>query len=533
MNAATFGPLDRRSFTSAFRPRRRTPLLAVLATVLLAAGCGGSDGDSAGDGQGGAVAAAQLLGTFATGLAVEGDVQALSSDGVLLVSRSAGDGTFSIAVTGGTAPFLLRGTLPDGTHLYSVATATPSASDSVTVNVTPLTDLIVAALAPQGQPALLWSMAAPERVAALQAATVQQSRDQVTALVAPVAAQLGIPTSTDLLSTPFRADGHGQDALLDAVEVRAIPSATATLFAVNAKAAPGRPAVWTSGGAFAELDLGVKAAFVDIGATHAAARDSYAALSQAAAGFDPDKLDTARLQSVVGQMPQLDFFDPGWEAAFERWYSQFLEALGMPAALVSRIMRLLNDGSDEGIELLLGFLGAEADQVVADAKNLTAVPVSVDASQGIVTYRITMGSQQWYQDWTVNGNKPASQRLLQPQHNQCMRSRYVGSFNGFAISAESFIRDSEYYNACSFPVEFVTCVWRAGNIGPQASGCATGVSSGSAQPQAGTTHRDVVSGPLNEERTFAVCAAPYKPVRTTDNASSQQGFRQAYRCALS
>jgi hypothetical protein len=351
-------------------------------------------------------------------------------------------------------------------------------------------------------------------------------------MLAPLASALGVAGQTDPLATSFAADGRGHDALLDALRVQSIRSGDATLFAVHALAAPDRPAVWTSQQDPPPLDLGPKAAQADLVALQQAARASYDALSQAAAGFDPARVDEARLQSAAAQLARLDFFANDFEAQVERLLPELWAALGMPQRLIDDFMRLLLAGADEAFDLLVDFFGEDAARVRADAAAMRVQPVSVDPAQGVVTYRVEYGGQTWFQDWTVNGNRPASQRLLARQHNECLRTRYVGAFAGFPISPESYIRDSEYYNECAYPVEFVSCVWRAGTTG-RPFGCIGGATTGRAAPGQGTGLRSVTAGPLFDERAFVVCAAPYKPVPAANRPMFDEVFRLAYQCALS
>jgi hypothetical protein len=500
--------------------------------LLGSAGCGGS-GDGDGDGPASPDSSRALVeGTFAIGRAVKGPVELLAADNTLLQSESDAAGRYRFDATGLPAPFMLRGALPDGGRLHSALAAAPAAGAAAIANLTPLTELVLADRSPQGRTDQLWAMERAARSGRLEAAVLERSRQRVQAMTAPLASALGVAAMNDPLATNFAADGRGHDALLDALRVQSFSSGDATLFAVHALAAPDRPAVWTSQQDPPALDLGPKAARADIVAVQKAAEASYAALSQAAAGFDPARVDEARLQSVAAQLAQLDFFANDFETQVERLLPQLWAALGMPQALIDDFMRLLLAGADEAFDLLVNFFGEDAARVRADAAAMRVQPVSVDPAQGVVTYRVDFGGQTWFQDWTVSGNRPASQRLLARQHNECLKTRYVGPFAGFPISAESFIRDSEYFNECAYPVEFVSCVWRAGTTG-RPFGCIGGTTTGQAAPGQSTGLRSVTAGPLFDERAFVVCAAPHKPVPATNRPLFDEVFRLAYQCALS
>jgi hypothetical protein len=218
----------------------RGQALACLVSLTLAA-CGGAGSDP---GNGGIPSGASLTGTAATGAPVSGSVVVIDANGKIgtPVATIAATGAFTVDVTGLAAPYLLQLVGQAGgrpVFLSSVATAAGQ-----TVNLTPLTDLVVSAAAgvPGGSSlvdacAASGSTAPAACVDALKAATtgtrLSTASDQVTSLVAALNT-----AGTDLLHGSFSANGSGFDALLDKIVVTPAtsgsPTATVTLIATNA-----------------------------------------------------------------------------------------------------------------------------------------------------------------------------------------------------------------------------------------------------------------------------------------------------------
>jgi hypothetical protein len=119
--------------------KTRCTALLLLATGSLLdfqLGCSGSSSGSVTDNN-----------TYVSGVAYQGSpaianaaVKLVDSQGRTSSSTTNGSGSFSVATTGLTPPFLVQVATPAGGHLYSVSA---DANASTTINVTPLTDVIV------------------------------------------------------------------------------------------------------------------------------------------------------------------------------------------------------------------------------------------------------------------------------------------------------------------------------------------------------------------------------------------------------
>lgn len=222
----------------------RLALLSLAGAGALAlAGCGGSSGNgdpgnaASGDTtipmQGTADAPVVLSGVVATGAAMPGaSVQVFDRRGA-----SVGQGTSdaqgqyrATLAAGAQSPFVVVATLDD-TRLVSVS---PGAG-SATANVTPVTNLIAARLASNGDPARLVEdvQSAPSR---LEAAGVQAAVDGVVTMLQPVLDAIGVTGNP--LTTAFAADGSGQDRLLDAIQVSVRPTGTESNIEITVKTLP-------------------------------------------------------------------------------------------------------------------------------------------------------------------------------------------------------------------------------------------------------------------------------------------------------
>lgn len=202
---------------------------------------GSSSGSSLGS-SGGAAAASTLTGTAAIGAPIQGNVVAIDINGkVSPAASTAADGAFTVDVSGMTAPFMLSITgsaAGKQVTLNSVATAAGQ-----TVNLTPLTDLIVASAAGRPAGSSLAALCAPVAnvvaPACLSALSDAANATRLTAAVTAVSDMIKPINSSGLnpLTGSFKADGSGMDAVLDQILVAPATAlgaqATVTLIATN------------------------------------------------------------------------------------------------------------------------------------------------------------------------------------------------------------------------------------------------------------------------------------------------------------
>lgn len=217
----------------------------VAAMLALSACGGGGGGQAASPGTSttpGTPVATTLTGTAAVGTPIVGSVFAIDSKGAVSPAATTNaQGAFTVNVAGMTAPFILNVTGSAGGKqvvLNSIAT-TPGQ----TVNITPLTDLIVATASGQPAGTALANLCAPEAgkapaacTAVLSNATSAQKLDTAVAAVTEMIKPINT-SSTNPLTGAFVANGTGMDALLDQIQVTPADAqgamATVTLIATN------------------------------------------------------------------------------------------------------------------------------------------------------------------------------------------------------------------------------------------------------------------------------------------------------------
>lgn len=194
-------------------PARR--LTVTLCAVLMAA-CGGGGGGSAAPGPASSVDLV-LTGTAATGTAIAGaTVDAKCATGSASTT-SAADGSFSITISGGAMPCLLRVT-SGALVLHSMAA---EAGQSARANITPVSDLAVARFA-SDVPAAYYAAFGAAAAPALTPVAAQAAVTAVIELLKPggVDFSLGANVLTGpLLAAHDAVAGDAYDQRLDALKV--------------------------------------------------------------------------------------------------------------------------------------------------------------------------------------------------------------------------------------------------------------------------------------------------------------------------
>lgn len=193
------------------------------AAVITLAGCGGgsssADTGGGGGGGGGVVTTGSFTGTAAAGLPLVGTVTVKDAKGATKTEIIGTNGAYSVDVTGMTAPFVFRaeGTAGGTTYkLHSVATA---ADVNGNINITPLTDLVIANVA--GQLAANYfdggdfDSLTPEEITAEKNAL----RDKLL----PVLQAMGVESTIDLLRSQFTPLSSALDKALDVIRVSSHP----------------------------------------------------------------------------------------------------------------------------------------------------------------------------------------------------------------------------------------------------------------------------------------------------------------------
>ncbi|MDO9166288.1 MAG: hypothetical protein Q7U13_09300 [Rhodoferax sp.] len=224
---------------------KRLALGIASAGLLTIYGCGGGGGTAGGATTTPTVTptlATTLSGTAAIGAPIAGSVFAIDINGKVSPAATTSElGAFIVDVAGMTAPFILSITGTAGgkqVTLNSIATAAGQ-----TVNITPLTDLIVSTASGQPGGSSLASLCAPVAtvvpaacLSALTSAATPATLASATQAVINMIAPLN-PAGTNPLTDSFTANGTGMDAVLDQILVAPADAqgamATITLIATN------------------------------------------------------------------------------------------------------------------------------------------------------------------------------------------------------------------------------------------------------------------------------------------------------------
>lgn len=165
-------------------------------------------------------------GTAATGSAITGATLTLvDSTGLQVTAKTDGTGHYSLSTSGLTAPFLVKVvTASPSANGYAAGTAFYGVSDQATpstINVTPLTDLIIRDwYAAQSAPISIdTAFANPATNPPPSVAEVQLIQAVVLDIVQPVLQQNGVSVvGLDLISGSFTANGQGVDGALDQIK---------------------------------------------------------------------------------------------------------------------------------------------------------------------------------------------------------------------------------------------------------------------------------------------------------------------------
>src|SRR5207249_4195362 len=197
-------------------------LVVASAGLFTVAGCGGGGGATATTSS--PPAAAVVTGTAATGAALTNAAVTITNSAGNSPCQEAsitttGSGSYTCTLKSGeAAPFFIVVTDPAGqtTPLVSIATSTPAAGTSATINATPLTTAIVAQLATDGQALTVVSSKT------VDAAKLQQVITNVIAQLSNVLTAIGAPAgynpfTTSITAATATATGNTADQILDVV----------------------------------------------------------------------------------------------------------------------------------------------------------------------------------------------------------------------------------------------------------------------------------------------------------------------------
>ncbi|NDP39861.1 MAG: hypothetical protein GZ093_14110 [Rhodoferax sp.] len=196
---------------------KRLVLGLASAGILTIYGCGGGD------------AAPEIVtntenttisGTAAAGLPLVGSVTVKDAKGVSRTTPIVANGAYSVDVTGLTAPFLFRAEGNVGGRNYIIHSAASAADANGTINITPLTDLIVANIAGE----LAENYFNGGNFSGMTKAELDAETASLKAKLLPVLTAMGVDSSIDLLRTGFTPLSSALDKALDVISVSVDPA---------------------------------------------------------------------------------------------------------------------------------------------------------------------------------------------------------------------------------------------------------------------------------------------------------------------
>ncbi len=156
-----------------------------------------------------------ISGSAAAGAPLAGTVTVKDSTGTTRSSAIGANGSFSIDAWGLVPPLLLRAEGNVGSTHYVLHSAATTIGTGGTVNITPLTELIIDNVAGQIAAAYFDN----GNFAGMTQAVLDQESAALKARLLPVLQAMGVQASVDLLRTPFTPLASALDAALDVLRV--------------------------------------------------------------------------------------------------------------------------------------------------------------------------------------------------------------------------------------------------------------------------------------------------------------------------
>lgn len=196
---------------------KRLALAIAAAGMVTLYGCGGGGGDSP---VGAAPAVAGFSGVAAAGLPLVGTVTVKDANGVSRATPIGEGGSYSVDVTGLTGPFMFRAEGTVGGRSYIIHSAASAADTNGTINITPLTDLIVSNIAGQ----LAANYFNSGNFSTLTRSELDAETASLKAKLLPVLQAMGVDASIDLMRTAFTPLSSALDKALDVLSVSIDPA---------------------------------------------------------------------------------------------------------------------------------------------------------------------------------------------------------------------------------------------------------------------------------------------------------------------
>ena len=199
-------------------PNRWSSAAFAVGLCFLLPGCGGGSGAGAQSSGGSYVAGTAAFGAPMAGATIE----VLDARGQIATASADENGEYRVAVDGFQGPLLLTASVSSGESVrtyHALTAAAPAAGITAHVNVTPLTDAIVALASSDGASPQEFAQTNGAVLARLDPAKVGAAEEAVKASIKPFVQEVGL-SEFDPVKTPFKADSVSPgDKILDEVRV--------------------------------------------------------------------------------------------------------------------------------------------------------------------------------------------------------------------------------------------------------------------------------------------------------------------------
>lgn len=210
-------------------------------SILVACGGGGSSSSTPVSPPTPVATTKTVTGIAAGGAALSGaTVTIKDAKGTTKTATTAQDGTFTIDVTALTAPILFKvtGQLGGSVAYHSVLLTTPAGGANANVNITPLTEAVLALLVGSDPESFYQTPV----LSTLTDAALTAAKTSMATLLAGSFTSAGVATGSDMISTPFTANGSGLDKVLDSLQIQSTVSSSGAVLVVVTNNADGSSA---------------------------------------------------------------------------------------------------------------------------------------------------------------------------------------------------------------------------------------------------------------------------------------------------
>lgn len=197
----------------------RLALALISATLLTLSGCGGGGSSASGGGDLPPDTTASISGTAAAGLPLVGTVTVKDATGATRTVTIGTNGSYTVDVTGMTGPFVFRAEGTAGGSTYVLHSGATAADVDGNINITPLTDLIIANIAGQ----LASNYFEGGDFASLTPAEITSETTALKEKLLPVLTAMGVESGIDLLRAQFTPMSSALDKALDVISVSVDP----------------------------------------------------------------------------------------------------------------------------------------------------------------------------------------------------------------------------------------------------------------------------------------------------------------------